>query len=141
MNKETVSNMVVSLLKENEIDGETMENIIVNVGMENQMLKQLVMKASALDLENSIENRQSEVRIRQMVSNSKQQKKLKIDVDVLTQKILDDVVEYVDNGYIEDYELSMNFREVEIENFTLDTERLGREIKLAIEEYLVDIEE
>lgn len=141
MNKETVSNMVVSLLKENEIDGETMEDIIVNVGMENQMLKQLVMKASALDLENSIENRQREVRIRQMVSNSKQQKKSKIDVDVLTQKILDDVVEYVDNGYIEDYELSMNFREVEIENFTLDTERLGLEISLAIEEYLVDIEE
>ena len=34
---------VIKWLQTNEIDGETMENIIREVGMEDQMLRQLIM--------------------------------------------------------------------------------------------------
>lgn len=41
---------VIKWLQTNEVDGETMENIIREVGMEDQMLRQLVMKANSSDV-------------------------------------------------------------------------------------------
>ena len=41
---------IINALK--EVDGETMEHIIREVGMEDQMLRQLVMKANSNDVYN-----------------------------------------------------------------------------------------
>lgn len=41
---------IINTLK--EVDGETMEHIIREVGMEDQMLRQLVMKANSNDVYN-----------------------------------------------------------------------------------------
>lgn len=43
---------VIKWLQTNEVDGETMEHIIREVGMEDQMLRQLVMKANSNDVYN-----------------------------------------------------------------------------------------
>ena len=40
---------IINTLK--EVDGETMENIIREVGMEDQMLRQLIMKAPMLQVQ------------------------------------------------------------------------------------------
>ena len=43
-------NFFVSLMKDIEIDGEMMEEIIRNVGMDVQMLRQLVLKADSIEV-------------------------------------------------------------------------------------------
>lgn len=55
--KEVRTQMVIDLLREMEVDGETMEYIISQTGMAYQMLRQLVMSASASDLNNLIEEK------------------------------------------------------------------------------------
>ena len=48
---------VIKWLQTNEVDGETMENIIREVGMEDQMLRQLLMKADAIEISRLIVER------------------------------------------------------------------------------------
>jgi hypothetical protein len=48
---------IIDLLNEIEIDGETMEYIIRQVGMEDQMLRQLVMSSPIEQLNSLIEER------------------------------------------------------------------------------------
>ena len=43
--KELVADQVISLLTSIEVDGETMEHIIRQVDMEDQMLRQLLLQA------------------------------------------------------------------------------------------------
>ncbi len=48
---------IVSMLKHIDVDGETMEHILKAVGMQEQMLRQLTLKASATTLNHLIEER------------------------------------------------------------------------------------
>ena len=48
---------IINTLKEMEVNGEQMQYILEQVGMENQMLKQLIMTANNLDLINCLEER------------------------------------------------------------------------------------
>jgi hypothetical protein len=43
-------NRVINILREIEVDGETMQYIIEKVGMQDQMLRQLVMSATMDDV-------------------------------------------------------------------------------------------
>ena len=49
MTNQSIANVVVALLKEVELDGEMMEHIINQVGMRDQMIKQLVTNKQELD--------------------------------------------------------------------------------------------
>ena len=49
MTNQSIANVVVALLKEVELDGEMMEHIISQVGMRDQMIKQLVTNKQELD--------------------------------------------------------------------------------------------
>ena len=44
------TNFIIQFLKEMDVDGETMQYILEQVGMEKQMLRQLVMQADAVHL-------------------------------------------------------------------------------------------
>lgn len=48
---------VIKWLQTNEIDGETMENIIREVGMEDQMLRQLILTMPIEQIEHLINER------------------------------------------------------------------------------------
>ena len=50
-------NSIINKLKDLEIDGETMEYILWSIGMEDQMLRQLVLNASWNDLNHLIEEK------------------------------------------------------------------------------------
>jgi galactose-1-phosphate uridylyltransferase len=54
--KQAISN-VINMLNEIEVTGEMMESIIREVGMEDQMLRQLVMKASEEELINFLDEK------------------------------------------------------------------------------------
>ena len=49
MTNQSIANVVVALVKEVELDGEMMEHIINQVGMRDQMIKQLVTNKQELD--------------------------------------------------------------------------------------------
>jgi len=49
---------IINTLKEIEVNGEQMQYIIEKVGMEEQMLKQLVGTCSELSLTNALEDRE-----------------------------------------------------------------------------------
>ena len=49
MTNQSIANVVVALLKEVEMDGEMMEHIINQVGMRDQMIKQLVTNKQELN--------------------------------------------------------------------------------------------
>jgi hypothetical protein len=51
MNKDKIIDVIITLLDEIEVDGEQMEFILNEVGMEYQMLRQLIMSASLEDIE------------------------------------------------------------------------------------------
>ena len=48
-------NAIIEMLQ--EVDGETLESIIRGIGMENQMLRQLIMKASMNDVQDLVEEK------------------------------------------------------------------------------------
>ena len=48
---------IIDMLNHIEVDGETMQYILENVGMEDQMLKQLMVKTSVERLEDLLEMR------------------------------------------------------------------------------------
>jgi len=50
MTEETKINHIISVLKDIDVDGYTMQYILEQVGMEEQMLRQLVMQADAVHL-------------------------------------------------------------------------------------------
>jgi len=47
MKKESTVQLAIDLLKSIDIDGETMQHVIESVGMQDQMLRQLVLSAGA----------------------------------------------------------------------------------------------
>jgi hypothetical protein len=49
---------IINTLNEIEVDGEHMQYILEKVGMEGQMLKQLIMTADSLSLTNCLEERE-----------------------------------------------------------------------------------
>ena len=51
MTNQSIANVVVALLKEVEMDGEMMEHIINQVGMRDQMVKQLTPQDDIVELE------------------------------------------------------------------------------------------
>ena len=51
MNKDKIIDVIITLLDEIEVTGEQMEFILNEVGMEQQMLRQLIMSASLEDIE------------------------------------------------------------------------------------------
>ena len=51
MNKDKIIDVIITLLDEIEVTGEQMEFILNEVGMEYQMLRQLIMSASLEDIE------------------------------------------------------------------------------------------
>jgi hypothetical protein len=57
-NQMQTANHIIEYLKEMEVDGETMEFILRGVGMEDQMLKQLLMTADDYDINYYLELRQ-----------------------------------------------------------------------------------
>ena len=56
-NQMQTANHIIEYLKEMDVDGETMEYILRGVGMEDQMLKQLLMKANDYDINYFLELR------------------------------------------------------------------------------------
>lgn len=50
---------IIELLKEVKVDGDTMEFIIRQVGLDEQILKQLVLSSNDLPLKNALEERES----------------------------------------------------------------------------------
>jgi len=56
-NQMQTANHIIEYLKEMEVDGETMEFILRGVGMEDQMLKQLLMRADDYDINYFLELR------------------------------------------------------------------------------------
>jgi hypothetical protein len=57
MTNQNLANIVISVLNEMNVDGETMEHIIEQVGMSDQMLRQLVMSADVMEVEQLLEER------------------------------------------------------------------------------------
>lgn len=53
MQRNTTINIIIALLQEIEVDGETMEHIINEVGMRNQMISQLGVNSN-IELESAI---------------------------------------------------------------------------------------
>ena len=51
------TNFVIQFLKEMDVDGETMQYILEQVGMEKQMLRQLVMQADNVYLRDLIKEK------------------------------------------------------------------------------------
>ena len=56
-NQKSSADHIIEHLLAIEVDGEMMEYIIKSVGMESQMLKQIGMNASDLDINNLLEER------------------------------------------------------------------------------------
>ena len=56
-NQMQTANHIIEYLKEMDVDGETMEFILRGVGMEDQMLKQLLMTANDYDINYYLELR------------------------------------------------------------------------------------
>ena len=57
MTKEQCVRQVINILNAMEVDGETMEYILEEVGMESQMLRQLVLVANDDDINYLIDER------------------------------------------------------------------------------------
>jgi hypothetical protein len=57
MTEETKINHIISVLKDIDVDGYTMQYIIEQVGMEEQMLRQLVMQAGPEHLRDLIKEK------------------------------------------------------------------------------------
>ena len=51
MTNQSIANVVATLLNEINVDGETMENIINQAGMRDQMVKQLVTNQQELTVD------------------------------------------------------------------------------------------
>ena len=51
------TNFIIQFLKEMDVDGETMQHILEQVGMEEQMLRQLVMSADNVHLRDLIKEK------------------------------------------------------------------------------------
>ena len=56
-NQMQTANHIIEYLKEMDVDGETMQYIIESVGMKGQMLKQIGMDSSDLEINNLLELR------------------------------------------------------------------------------------
>ena len=50
-------NSIINKLKDLEIDGETMEYVLRSIGMEDQMLRQLIMNSSETDTKDLLEEK------------------------------------------------------------------------------------
>ena len=59
MNKDKIIDVIITLLDEIEVDGEQMEFILNEVGMEQQMLRQLIMISHTQDIEELMLEKQS----------------------------------------------------------------------------------
>jgi hypothetical protein len=57
MTEETKINHIISVLKDIDVDGYTMQYILEQVGMEEQMLRQLVMNADNVYLRDLIKEK------------------------------------------------------------------------------------
>lgn len=57
-NQQSSADHVIEFLKGINVDGETMQYIIDQVGMHDQMLKQLIMSSSDLHINNHLEERE-----------------------------------------------------------------------------------
>jgi len=51
------TNFIIQFLKETDVDGETMQHILEQIGMEEQMLRQLVMSADNVYLRDLIKEK------------------------------------------------------------------------------------
>jgi methylphosphotriester-DNA--protein-cysteine methyltransferase len=58
-NQNQSANHIIEYLKEIEADGETLQYIVDALGMSDQLLRQLFLQASDLDINNLIEERDS----------------------------------------------------------------------------------
>ena len=140
MNTQMVSDIVVALLTGTEVDGETMQDIIKKVGMQEQMLRQLVVNAEHYDLKVAIENRNENCPIFQQVYNSANANP-EIDVVALAEKIVEDVIDNIDADDLVDYDLTMSGREVVLRSVSFDNRMMKRQITDAIKEYIHDLKE
>ena len=55
--QESVADLIITALKSVEADGETMQYIIEKTGMQDQMLRQLIMSASIDEVQELIEEK------------------------------------------------------------------------------------
>ena len=56
-NEQQAINLIINTIRENEVDGETMQFILQEVGMEWQMLRQLILKAPMEQVEYLVEEK------------------------------------------------------------------------------------
>lgn len=110
MKNEAVIAAVVALLKGIEVDGETMEYIIKQVDMEEQMKKQL--------------------------------SPVMVPDHVLVQISADIACAVADEGYdiIDDYELEMRYKEVNLEDVTFNKIRLENIVLNELHNYFDNVE-
>jgi hypothetical protein len=57
MDKDKIIDVIITLLDEIEVDGEQMEFILNEVGMEQQMLRQLIMSAQTYQVDDILEEK------------------------------------------------------------------------------------
>ena len=55
--QEAMADLIITALKSIEVDGETMQYIIEKTGMQDQMLRQLIMSASIDEVQELIEEK------------------------------------------------------------------------------------
>ena len=55
--QESVADLIITALKSIEVDGETMQYIIEKTGMQDQMLRQLIMSAPIDEVQELIEEK------------------------------------------------------------------------------------
>jgi pheromone shutdown protein TraB len=59
LSKEEKLSTIIELCNDIEIDGETMEYVLRSIGMEDQMLRQLIMEAPMLQVQELIDEKTS----------------------------------------------------------------------------------
>jgi len=138
MKQETIVSIVVEMLNGIEVDGETMVNIIDRVNMKQQMLGILVINSrkenliEAIGVRNDIVQKEEEVIFDGDVS---------IDVEELTEKIIDDVIDNITDDDISSYDLEMEGHEVVLKSIELDQKKIRRQVKTAIQDYVEELKE
>lgn len=107
MKKDTIVGIVIQFLKEIEVDGETMEYIVDEVGMSEQLLKQKLVRIKSED------------------------------VDGLANVVANDIcANIIDEHNLQDYTLEFRFNEAFVSQFCLDFDAVETVVKECLLENL-----
>ena len=126
MTNQNIANVVIAVLKEVELDGEMMEHIINEVGMRDQMIKQLTPQDDIVELERGEETVTMFTR-QQLINFTRE----------IQERCKQTVLEAINNSGIDFddmVELELNYNKTIEVNF--DDHSLYKELESAIDEAL-----